>query len=57
MLGEVVVVLDGLEGGGLAVQAEVVDGNGGGEEGLDRCLERERGGGEGISCGSSFVWR
>lgn len=35
MVREVVVVLDGLERGGLAVQAEVVYGDGFGEEVLD----------------------
>lgn len=34
MLGQVVVVLDGLEGRGLAVQAQVVDRDGAREEGL-----------------------
>lgn len=34
MVGEVVVVFDGLEGGGLAEETEVVDGDGDGEEGL-----------------------
>lgn len=36
MVGEVVVVLDGLEGGGFAEEAEVVDGGWGGEESLER---------------------
>lgn len=36
MLGQVVVVLDGLEGDGFAVEAKVVDRDGVGEEGLDR---------------------
>ena len=35
MEGEVVVVFDWLEGGGFAVEAEVVDGDGGGEEGFE----------------------
>lgn len=35
MVREVVVVFDGGEGGGFAVESEVVDGNGGGEEALD----------------------
>lgn len=35
MVGEVVVVFDWLEGCGLAEEAEVVGGDGGGEEGLD----------------------
>lgn len=35
MVGQVVVVFDGLEGGGFAVEAEVVDGDGGREEGLE----------------------
>lgn len=38
VVGEVVVVFYGLERGGFAVQTEVVDGDGVGEEGLDRCL-------------------
>lgn len=36
MEGEVVVVFDWLEGGGFAVEAEVVDRDGGGEEGFER---------------------
>ena len=39
MVRQVVVVLDRVEGGGFAVQAEVVDGHGVGEEGLDCCEE------------------
>lgn len=34
MVGEIVVVFDGLEGRGFAVEAQVVDWDGGGEEGL-----------------------
>lgn len=37
MVGQVVVVLDGLEGGGFAEESEVVDGDGGGEEGFYGC--------------------
>lgn len=35
VLGQVVVILDGLQGDGLAVEPEVVDGHGNGEESLD----------------------
>ena len=42
MVGEVVVVFDGLEGGGLAEEAEMVDGNWVREEGLDCCGYRMR---------------
>lgn len=35
MVGEVVVVFDGLQGGAFAEEAEVVDWDGGGEEGVD----------------------
>lgn len=35
VVGEVVVVFDGLEGGAFAEEAEVVDWDGGGEEGVD----------------------
>lgn len=45
VLGEVVVVLDRLEGGRLAVEAEVVDGDRGGEDGLDCCFRGKPGGG------------
>lgn len=38
VLGEVVVVLDGFEGDGLAVEAEVVDRDGEGEQRLDCCV-------------------
>lgn len=37
MVGEVVVVFDGLEGGGFAEETEVVDGGGVGQEDLDCC--------------------
>ena len=36
MEGEIVVIFDGLEGDGLTEETEVVDGDGGGEERLDR---------------------
>lgn len=42
---EVIVVLNHLEGGGIAVHAEMMDGDWVGEEGLDRC-EVERLAGE-----------
>jgi hypothetical protein len=38
VVGEVVVVFDGLEGRGLAEEAEVVDWDGSGEEGLKSCV-------------------
>lgn len=36
MVGEIIVILDGGEGGGFAVETEVVHGNWVGEEGLKR---------------------
>lgn len=53
MVGQVVVVFDGFKGGGFTEEAEVMNWNGGGEEGLEGCtlvlsweVKRE-GGGEG----------
>jgi hypothetical protein len=55
---EVVVVLDGLQGGRFAEEAEVVDGNRGWEEGLDCCGgEREFGARGGMAYLRSFLGR
>lgn len=44
MVGQVVVVLHRGQGGGLAEEAEVVDGNGVGENELEGCCGGRRGG-------------